>query len=103
MRREDITDFYVLIRLWATSEDVDDNSRPFYPCHADGDGPITWALTQNFKEARLFKSADIAKRIVRNVGEFKKRLQRGWGFEVVKVWEELLDTNIDFGYEENAA
>jgi len=92
-------DYYIFIRMF--SSDDEDDSRPFYPYHVHKEGGgLEWRLTRDFDEAANFKSADIAKRIVKSVTEFKTRIDRGWGYQVVKVSEECLETNINFFDEE---
>jgi hypothetical protein len=59
----------------------------------DGKG-IQWDVCGSVKKAALFKSSDIAKRIAKNIPFLKEKWAQGWVYEVVKVSEEVLDTNI---------
>ena len=92
------TDYYIFIRMW--SNDDEDDDEPFYPYYKFKDGSVEWGLSRYFDEANLFKSADIAIRIVQNVQFYKERLQRGWGYRVIRVSEECLMTNIVYEEEE---
>lgn len=102
MNRDDIEDYYIFIRLWAPPSEVDDHEIAFYPYHhfPEGGG-VEWKLARTFEEAVLFKSENIAIRLVKSIPLFKERIDRGWGYEVLKVTEECIDTNIK--YEEEAA
>ena len=88
---------YVFIRMFANDEDFDGDLRPYYPVYEiKEEGGVSWSLTRDFREAKTFKSVDLAKRIVRNVAEFRSRIDRAWGFQIIRITEEILDTNIDF-------
>ena len=64
---------------------------------------MVWKLTRDFDQAAVFKSAKIAARIVKNIPATKSRLAKGWGFEIVKITEECLESNINFDEKEEAA
>lgn len=92
--------YYIFIRLYSPREE--DGAEPFFVRREfiEGQG-LTWDLTQEFGLCATFQSEDIAKRIVRSVGEFANRVNQGWAFEVVKVSEVVLDHNL--GVQEEAA
>ena len=99
MRREDITDFYIFIKLWAPlgEDEKDEDSSPFYPYHGTTEGGgVVWKLGESFDFAAIFRSEDIAKRIIRSVSLFKELIEQGWSYEVIKVTEEIIATNIEF-------
>jgi len=96
------TDYYIFIRMWSNDEGDDDE--PFYPYYEfKEEGGMEWKLSRWFDEANLFKSADIAIRIVKNIPFYKERLQRGWAYRVIRVSEECLMTNIVYEEKEQEA
>lgn len=104
MNREDIVDYYIFIRLWTSNPEDEDPSKPFYPYHTPIEGGgMKWKLTREFDQAAVFRSAKIAIRIVKNIPVTKSRLEQGWGYEIVKITEECLESNINFEDIEEAA
>ena len=101
MNRDEIEDYYIFIRLWAPPSEVDDYKTAFYPYPTfPEEGGVVWKLARTFEEAGLFKAEKIAVRLVKSIPLFKERIDRGWGYEVLKVTEEIVDTNIKFDDEE---
>jgi hypothetical protein len=96
LNRTELEDYYVFIRMWCPSTETGEPDTPHFVRRLDSaEGQtIQWTLTQDFKDATLFKSENIAKRLVHSVGRLKHRIERGWLFEVVKVTEEVIDHNL---------
>jgi len=97
-KRTEIAETFVIIRMFANDEEFDgDYETPYYAAmDMKESGGVEWKLTRNFREAATLKSADIAKRLVRSIPEFRKRVDRAWGYQIVRISEEILETNIEF-------
>jgi len=93
MKRTDVPDYYICIRMWSPF-DEDGNGTYYVRNEVIDGGGLKWDLCRTCKEASVFMSADIAKRIVKNIPLLKEKWALGWVYEVIKVSEEILDTNI---------
>ncbi len=96
MNRTDVEDYYVFIRMWCPPEETKKPKEEHFVqrLEVEEGGSMQWTLTKDFEEATLFKSANIAKRLVRAVERLRYRIERGWFYEVVMVSEEVIDHNL---------
>ena len=105
MSEVEFTDFYIVVRMWCPPDQCADPEKPRYVARIDdgGDGPTKWTTTKNWREANFFKSARVAGRVIHGVDRVRTRIARGWVYEIVKVTEEVLSSNLDNKLEEEAA
>ena len=54
----------------------------------------SWTITTNWREAHFFDSGSEAGHTIWGVDRIRSRLARGWVYEVVKVTEEVLSSNL---------
>jgi hypothetical protein len=69
-------------------------TKPRYVQSLDKDGKISWTVTEDWREAHFFKSGRVAGRVLHGVDRIRTRINRGWIFEILKVTEEVLNTNL---------
>ncbi len=84
---------YLFVRMWAPREECGDPENPHYVQRIDSGAETQWTLTRAFSEANFFKSARIASRIITSVKRIKDRITRGWLYEVIRVEEEIVESN----------
>ena len=90
------TDSYIVVRMWSPPEESDTPGKAKYVRRLDLEGGGTsWTLTENWKESHFFSSARVAGRIVVGVDRLRTRIARGWVYEIVKVTEEVLSSNLE--------
>lgn len=84
-----------VIRLWAPpAADADADKPHFVQQLEPADGQAQWTMTRVFDEAHLFKHERVAMRVVRKVRRVRQRIDHGWLYEVLKLTEEIVDTNV---------
>lgn len=88
------SDFYVLIRFWCPPNEADDWKEPRYVRRLDTDGEISWTVTKNWEEANYFSSEKTAARVIRGVKRLQARIADGWIYEILKVTEETVESNL---------
>jgi len=92
---------YLFIRLWAPHDECQDADEPHYVQCVDSEAKvIQWTLTREFLDAFFFKGLRTAQRVIRGVQRIKFRVQRGWKYEIIRVEEEIVDTNVVMQKEE---
>lgn len=85
---------YLFVRMWAPRGECDDPENPYYVQQLEAQkGETQWTLTRVFSEANFFNTARVAKRIVTSVKRIKERITRGWIYEVIRVEEEIIESN----------
>jgi hypothetical protein len=90
------TDQYIVVRMWCPPEETSTPSKAKYVRRLELEGGGTsWTLTEDWKEANFFSSARVAGRIVVGVDRLRTRISRGWAYEIVKVTEVVLSSNLE--------
>lgn len=96
MKGPEFTSFYIVVRLWAPPEESNAAEKPRYIQSIEVEGePVRWTTTDDWRQAHFFKSGSVAGRVVYGVDRFRSRIARGWVYEIVKVTEEILSSNLD--------
>ena len=85
---------YLIIRLWAPRSECSNPEEAHYVARIEHDDNIQWTLTREFTEANYFKSQKTAERVVRGVRRIAERVDRGWYYEIIRIKEEVIDTNV---------
>lgn len=86
---------YFVVRLWAP-RGTNGKEDPLFVGDCVVDHPIEetqWEITHDFSRARMFKSAQPIKRLLRGVKEIAERVTQGWIYEIIRVTEEIVETN----------
>ena len=86
---------YSFIRMWAPADDCIDWEEPHYVQQVQEDkGPVRWTLTRDFEIAHKFKHLRAVRRVVKNVRRVASRIQDGWIYEIIRVKEEVVESNV---------
>ena len=95
---------YFLVRMWGPRGECENPRDPRYVARVEDDNGtnIRWTITEEFDEANFFKSVRTARRVVRGVKRVSDRIIRGWLYEIIKVDEEIVDSNIPERKQESA-
>jgi hypothetical protein len=89
--RTDMTDLYVVIRLWCTKRALGDTERAYFVRRILPEGgEERWTVTQTFAEAMCFENEKLAKQVIETVGRIKHRVENGWLYEIIKITEEVV-------------
>ena len=86
--------YYIIIRLWAPPEETERPEVPVYVRRLDTDGKVNWTTTRDWQNASYFKSQKTAERILNGVARIRARIEHGWFYEIIKVSEETIATNL---------
>ena len=90
------SDHYIVIRMWAPPEESSSPDKAKYVRRLDLEGGgSSWTLTEDWKKAHYFSAARVAGRVVVGVDRLRTRIARGWVYEIVKVTEVVLSTNLE--------
>lgn len=85
---------YLFIQLWAPKAECDDPEKPHYVMSVPQEPGFRWTLTREFGEAHNFKKQVTAERVIRAVRRIADRVARGWLYEIIRVEETIVDTNV---------
>ena len=85
---------YLFVRLWAPEAECNTPDDAHYVMSLPHDKGTQWSLTREFTEAHYFKKQVTAERVVRGVRRIADRIARGWLYEIIRVEENIVDTNV---------
>ena len=89
------TDSYIVIRMWCPPTESENPKARFVRRIKQEDGTDSWTTTDDWKEAHFFEAPRIAGRVLAGVDRLRTRIARGWVYEIVRVTEEVLSSNLE--------
>ena len=85
---------YFFVRLWAPPSETSDPEEPHYVQRIDGEGETKWTTTRSYADANFFQSLKTAVRVMRGVARLAGRIEHGWLYEIIRVEEEIMASNV---------
>ena len=86
---------FFIIRMWAPQNESADSDKPHYVARVEREtGAMSWTVSRTFSDANVFKKERPAKAVVRSVRRIADRVSRGWLYEIIRIQEDIVATNV---------